>query len=106
MAGSSNCEVEKRETVNKNCKLISEWEDEHLFKSWQEKMSLRSNPLSYPTPYRCKMDSEMKRKFNPWAIEKSFSQEKGSKPATKRSHNEFEYVIEISNEKKAKFYQV
>ena len=45
------------------------------------------------------MDLGKKRKFNPWAIEKSFTQEIRSKPAIIRSNNESEFVIEISNEK-------
>ena len=45
------------------------------------------------------MDPEKKIKFDPWAIEKSFTQEICCKPATIRSNNESEIVIEISNEK-------
>ena len=64
-------------------------------------MSLqRSNPQLYPTHFRCKIDPEKKRTFHPRAIEKSFSQEIGGKPATIRSNNESEFVIKISNEKK------
>ena len=48
------------------------------------------------------MNQEKKRKFNPWAIEKSFTQAIGSKPDTKRSKNDSEFVIEISNEKSSK----
>ena len=40
-----------------------------------------------------------KRKFKPGAIEESFTQEFGTKPATIRSYNESEFVIEILNEK-------
>ena len=58
----------------------------------------RSNPQSYPTHFRCKVDSETKVKFNPWALEKNFTQEIESKPATLKSNNKFEFVIEISNE--------
>ena len=45
-----------------------------------------------------------KRKFNPWPIEKSNTQEIGNKPTTiyKISNNEFESVIKISNEKENK----
>ena len=32
--------------------------------------SPRSNPSSYSTHFRCKMDPEKKKNFNPWAIEK------------------------------------
>ena len=49
-----------------------------------------------------KMDPEKKRIFNPWAIERTFSQEIGSKPATIRSNNESELVFEILNEKERK----
>ena len=48
------------------------------------------------------MNPERKRTFNPWAVEKSFTQEIGSTPATIRSNNESEFVIEISNEKESK----
>ena len=63
-----------------------------------EDESARSKTQSYPTHFRCKMDPEKKRKFNPWAIEKSFTQEIGSKPDTIRP-NESEFVIKISYEK-------
>ena len=46
------------------------------------------------------MDPENKIKFSPWATEKRFTQEIGSKPATIRSFNESEFVNEISNEKR------
>ena len=48
------------------------------------------------------MDPEKKIKFVPWAIEKSLTRETGSKPATLRSNNESEFVIEISNEEESK----
>ena len=67
-----------------------------------EDESPRSKPQSYPTYFRCKMDPVNKRKFNPWAIEKRFNQEIGSKPATMRSNNESEYGIETLNEKESK----
>ena len=67
-----------------------------------EDESPRSNPQSYPTHFRCKRDPEKKPAFSPWAIEKSLTQEIGSKPATIRSNNESEFVIEISNEKGSK----
>ena len=41
-------------------------------------------------------------KFGPWAIVKSLIQETGSIPATKRSNNESEFVIEVSNKKQNK----
>ena len=56
----------------------------------------RSNTQPYPIHFRCKIDPENKRKFNPWAIEKSFSQEIGNDPASIRSNNKSELVIEIS----------
>ena len=67
-----------------------------------EDKSPRSNPQLYPTHFRCRMGPENKRTFNPRAIEKSFTQETGSKPATIRWNSECEFVIEISNEKKSK----
>ena len=71
-----------------------------------EDESPRSNPQSYPTHFTCKVDPEEKRIFNPWAIEKCLTQEIGSKPATIRSNNESEFIIKISNKKKAKFSQL
>ena len=47
MAGSNNCEVEITERVIKKCELIAEWEDEEVFKSWQDKMSLQDQTLSH-----------------------------------------------------------
>ena len=49
---------------------------------------------------KCKTDPEKKRKFNAWAIEKSFTQEIGSNPATTGWNNESKFFNEISNEKK------
>ena len=68
----------------------------------EEDESPRSNPQSYPTNFRYKLDPEKKRKFNPWAIEKSFNQDIGSKPVTIKSNKESDFVIEISNEKESK----
>ena len=48
------------------------------------------------------MDPEKKRKFNQCLIEKSFTQEIGSKRAAIRSNNESDFFIEISNEKESK----
>ena len=48
------------------------------------------------------MELGNKLTFNPWAIEKSLTQEIGSKPATIRSTNESDFIIEISNEKENK----
>ena len=67
-----------------------------------EDVSPKSNHQSYPTHFRCKKDPEKKRKFNPWAIEKSSTQEIGSQSATIRSNNESEFFNEISTEKKQK----
>ena len=64
-----------------------------------EDESPRSNPQSYPTHFRCIIDTGNKIKFKPWAIEKSFTQKIRNKPATIRSNNESEFVFEISNEK-------
>ena len=62
----------------------------------------QSSPHSYRTHFRCKIDSEDKRKFNLWVIEKSLNQEIGCNPATIRSNKETEFVIEISNGKENK----
>ena len=48
------------------------------------------------------MNPEKKRTYNSRAIERSFTQEIGNKPATIRSKNESEIVIEISNERESK----
>ena len=76
MVGSNNYEIEIKERVNKKYKLIAEWEDEKFFKSWRVKMSLQDQTLNHnlATYFRYKMDPEKKIKFNPWAIEKSFTQ--------------------------------
>ena len=66
-----------------------------------EDESPRLNPVSYPTQFRCKFDPE---KFNPWTIEKSFTQEIGSQPTTIRSNNKSEFVVEFSNEKESKLF--
>ena len=52
------------------------------------------------------MDPEKKKKFHPWEIEKSFTHEIGTEPATKRSNNESDFFIDISNEQEAKFFQL
>ena len=64
-----------------------------------EENSPRSNPQSHPAHFRCKMDPETKRKFNPCEIEKSSAQEIRSNSASIRSNNETELVIEILIEK-------
>ena len=50
------------------------------------------------------MDQEKKRKFNSWAIEKSFIQENGWKPATTKQNNETKFVIEISYEYESRIF--
>ena len=83
MVGINDCQIEKKERIIKKMQAdrrvgrrsalqILAGEDE----------SPRSNPHSYPTHFRWKMDPEKKMKLGPWAIEKSFTQEIGSKPAT------------------------
>ena len=67
-----------------------------------EDESPRSKLQSYVTHFTCKMDLENKRTFNPWTIENSLTPEIGSKPATIKSNNESEFIIEISNEKESK----
>ena len=42
--------------------------------------SPRSNPVSYPTHFICKMDEEIKTKFNSWSIEKCCIQAIRNKP--------------------------
>ena len=69
-----------------------------------EDESPRSNPQSYPIHIRCKMDPE--KKFNQWAIEKSFTQEIGSIPATIRWNNQSEYFNEFPNEKESNILSI
>ena len=64
-----------------------------------EDESPRSNPQTYPTHFRYKMDPENKKNFNTCPIEKSFTQEIGSEPAIIRSNNQSKFVIENPNEK-------
>ena len=100
MAGSNNCDVEIKERVIKKMQADSIVGRRRALQIQAgEDESPISNPQSYPTPFRCEMDPENKKKINPWAIKKSFAQELGNKPGTIRS-NESEFVIEISNEKK------
>ena len=47
MTGSNSCEVEIKERVIKKCKPSAEWQDEEIFKSWQEKMSLQDQTLNH-----------------------------------------------------------
>ena len=103
MAGSNNCQIEIKERIIKKMQADSRVGRRRAlqFLAWEDE-SPRSNPQSHYTHFRCKMDPEKKRKFNPWAIEKSFTQEIGSKPATIRSNNESEFCIWISNKKENK----
>ena len=73
MAGSNSCEVEKK--VNKKMQADSRVRTRRALQILTgEDDSPRSDPQSYPTHFRCKIDPEKKRTFNPWAIEKSFTQ--------------------------------
>ena len=99
MAGSNNCEVKKIKAdsrVGRRALQILTGEHE----------SPRSHPQSYPTHFRYKMDPENKRTFNKWAIEKNFTQKIGSKPATIRTNNASQLLIDISNEKERKFLPI
>ena len=81
MAGSNNCEIEIKERVIKKMQADSRVGRRRALQILAgADESLRSNPQSYPTHFRCKMDPENKRKFNPWVIENIFAQEIGSKP--------------------------
>ena len=67
------------------------------------KMSLQDQTLNHTLHISdAKCIQKKERTFNPWAIEKCFTQEIGSKPATIRWNKESEFVIEISNEKECK----
>ena len=92
MAGPNNCEVEIKDRAIKKCKPTAEWEDEELFKSWQEKMSVQDQTLNH-TLHTWDAKWIQERKFNTWAVEKNFTREIGSKPATIRSNNETEFFI-------------
>jgi len=98
MTGCNESEIEIKESVIKNAVGIRR----ALQILAVENKSPRSNSQSYPAHLKCKKDPENKRKFNPWAIEKSSTQKIGSKPATIRSNNGSEFVTEISNYKKSK----
>ena len=93
MAGSNDCEIEIKERVIKKMQT-------------DRKVGRRVAKIKPSLiPYTFQMQNGS-RKFHPWAIEKSFTQQIRSKPATIRSNNESEFVIEMSNEKKAKFFQL
>ena len=102
MTGSNHWEVEQKKGYIKTASDSRVRRRRALQILAGEYESPRSNPQTYPTHNRRKMDPENKRTFNPLAIEKSFTQEIGSKTATTRSNNESEEVIEISNEKENK----
>ena len=96
MAGSNNCEVDNKERVIKKIQVDNKVRTRRALQILAgEDESPRSNPQSYPPHFTCKMELEQKITFNPWAVENSFTQEIGSKPASIRSNNESEFVIEI-----------
>ena len=97
MVGNNNCEVERKKGQLKKMQADNRVVRQRALQILAgEDESPRLNPQSYPTHFTCKMDPGKKRLFNPWAIEKSLTQEIGSKPATIRSYNESEFIIEIS----------
>ena len=97
MAGSNTGEVEIKERVIKKMQADSRVGRRRALQILAgEDESPRSKPQSYPTHFTCKIDPEKKRAFNPWPIEKSLTQEIGSKPATIKSNKESEFIIEIS----------
>ena len=103
MAGCNDCGIETKGRVIKKMQAHIRVGRQRALKFVAgEDESLISNPHSYPTHFRCKIDPDNKRKFSPRAIEKSFIRKIGSKPATIRSNNESEFVIEISNKKESK----
>ena len=55
--------------------------------------SPRSNTQSFPTHFTCRMKQEKKKTLNSWAVEKSLTQEIGSKLATIKTTNESEFII-------------
>ena len=98
MTGSSNCEFEINETVIKKMQADSRVATLRAPQIMAEKMSLQDQTLIHTIHIsNTKLIRKREEKFNPWASEKSFTQEIGNKPATKRSKNESEFVIEISN---------
>ena len=102
MAGSNNCEVRLKERVSKRSKLIADWVDEELIKIWHEGKdeSPRSNPQTYLTHFRCIIYPKNKEN-QPVGNRKEPHPKSGSKPATIRSNNKSEIVIEILNEKES-----
>ena len=107
MAGSTNCKVEIKKSIIKkmqtDCRVGRQKALQILAR---EDGSPRSNHQTYPTHFRCKMGPETKSKFNPWTIDKSFTQEIGTKRATIRSTNDSEFFIENTNENNNKFFKL
>ena len=67
MAGINNCEVELKNRVIKKMQDVSRVGRRRAFQILAaEDESARSNTQSCPTPFRCKMDPEKKRKFDQW----------------------------------------
>ena len=58
MAGSNNCEVKKKKIIRKNASR----QQSGKMKNFSNPESPRSNPQSYPTNFRCKMDPGKKKK--------------------------------------------
>ena len=61
MTGSKNWEAEKNKGLLEKCKPTAEWEDEELFKSWREKLSLQDQTHNH-TPHISHAKSTRKRK--------------------------------------------
>ena len=79
VAGSNNCENEKKERVIEKMQANSRVGRQRALQIQAgEDESPRSNAQSFPTHFACKMDPENKITFNPWAIEKSLTQKKRS----------------------------
>ena len=69
--------------------------------TWEEEFPA-TKPKKFPSHFSCQMDSEQKRKFNPWMIQKCFTQELGAKPRTIRSKSETEFILKVNNENESK----
>ena len=65
MAVSNNCEVETKERVTKKQADRRAGRKRALEILAGKDESPRSNPRSHPTHFRCKMDPDKNRKFNP-----------------------------------------
>ena len=103
-AGSKECEVDKREVAIKHIQAESKVGRRRAIQMLAgEDESPRNNAISYPTHFRCKMITDENKKYNPWAIEKSFTNEIGKKPISIRSSAQpSEYIIEIAKESESK----